>query len=112
MMLAFTLSMPGVASWDGKWTGEGNCYAIVRSVNAEEALRACNLRLGGSLEPGRETGCHRYSFGDGWHASIDVRGVDRNEARRLRRKSDGFCGYDWMVDAILKTGRIVVEHTR
>lgn len=29
MILAFHLSMPNCASWDGRWSGEGRKYVIV-----------------------------------------------------------------------------------
>jgi hypothetical protein len=29
-----------------------------------------------------------------------VRAVDAKEARQIRKKSEGFCGYDWMIDSI------------
>jgi len=48
-----------------------------------------------------------YNFGDGWGASVSVREVDSKEARKLRKESAGFCGYDWMVDEIRYHGRIL-----
>lgn len=96
-MVAFTLSMPGVGSWDGKWSRQDECHVIVRSLTVSEAVHALN---------NHQSGYHHYAFGDGWAAGVSVREVDRSEARKLRRKSDGFCGYDWMVDSILKHGKI------
>ena len=90
MRLAFMLSMPGVSSWNGKWTGEGKCYAIVRTTGRADLA-------------GRSFG---HNFGDGWFASVGVEVVPAAEARKLRRKSDGFCGYDWMVDSIIDHGEI------
>ncbi len=101
-MCAFTLSMPGVGSWNGKWTGSEECHVIVRSISAEQAARAFN-------RTGDAEGSHYYSFGDGWAASVSVRAVDSKEARRLRRKSDGFCGYGWMVESIVAAGKIQVQ---
>ncbi len=103
MIAAFTLSMPGIGSWDGKWSRQGECHVLTRKLTAEEAVRAFN-RDG--------HGYHHYSFGDGWAAAVRVREVDRNEARRIQRKSDGFCGYDWMVDSILKCGKIATGAPR
>ncbi len=36
-----------------------------------------------------------------------MREVDGKEARRVRKESKGFCGYDWMVDEIRQHGRIL-----
>ncbi len=93
MTLVFVLSMPGCASWNGRWSGEGKLYSIVRRFR------------GKSPEPGH----YSYAWPDGWRASVEVRQVDFSEARRLRRNSKGFCGYDWMVDSIVKHGRIQCE---
>jgi hypothetical protein len=59
-------------------------------------------------DPGLDDYYH-YNFGDGWAAGVSVRTVDAAEARKLRRKSDGFSGYDWMIDSIVQHGEIRVE---
>lgn len=89
--IAFRLSMPGCASWNGQWTGADRNYVLVRNVRES---RAADF-VGRSWS---------YSFGDGWVASINAREMQPRE----RVKSDGFCGYDWMVDSILRCGRIEV----
>lgn len=91
MLLAFELSMPGVNSRNGRWTGEARRYVKVLRVGT-----------GCLAKPGR----YIYNFGDGWRAAVEVREVDGKESRKLRRVSDGFCGYDWMVDEIRFHGRI------
>jgi hypothetical protein len=91
MLLAFELSMPGVNSWNGRWSGEQKPHVKVLNVGAK-----CLAK------PGR----YGYDFGDGWRASVTVREVDGKTARKLRRESAGFCGYDWMCDEIRFDGRI------
>lgn len=99
MLIAFELSMPGKASWNGKWSGEGQVYVRVRTIRKKE---------GG--EGIVEKGCYHYHWEDGWSAAVLVRRVDSTEARKLRRRSAGFCGYDWMVDSIVKHGAIYASH--
>lgn len=102
MILAFELSMPNAASWNGKWSGEGQCYAVLktfRGVKQEE--RAAELMSHRSFY---------YHWDDGWGARVSVREVDSNEARRLRKESNGFCGYDWMISSILSYGKIMADH--
>lgn len=99
MILSFELSMPNVGSWNGKWTGADRIYAIVsnfgRSKKAtEKAQKILDQKY------------YRYDFGDGWAASISVRQVDAKEAAKIRRKSCGFAGYDWMVRSIREHGEI------
>ncbi len=97
MILAFRLSMPGVNSWNGKWSGEGRNYVVTRPVLKRHQAEIAN-HVGKSFT---------YNFGDGWCASVEVTEVDSKDAAQLKRVSHGFCGYDWMVDSILSHGRIV-----
>jgi len=94
--IVFQLSMPSNNAWDGRWSGAERFYVIVRPVPASRIE---------SLSPPRSFG---YDFGDGWRASVAVREAgSRNETRKLRKASDGFCGYDWMIDQIIEHGRIL-----
>jgi hypothetical protein len=94
----FKLSMPGRASWDGKWSGEDRNYTIVKTLPRKTMWK---LFAEGAL-----TNSWGYSFGDGWHASVSARIVPPGE--RLK-KSYGFCGYDWMVDSILTNNKIITR---
>lgn len=97
MLVAFTLSMPGVNTWNGKWTGEGKCYAIVKNVGtSKKAIEKYSSLLGS----------YSYHWEDGWSACIDIIEVDSKEAAKLRKNSRGFCGYEWMVKSIIDCGEI------
>lgn len=95
MLLAFILTMPGNNSWNGKWTGEDDLYVIVKHVGQGTEIRDLVQQQHFS-----------YNFGDGWRASIEVKEISRAEAIKLRKKSVGFCGYDWMVASLLADGCI------
>lgn len=99
MILAFELLMPSNNAWNGRWSGEGRCYAILKTFRGKKqeakAAELCAKRS------------YYYSFGDGWGAAVGVREVDASEARRLRKNSAGFCGYDWMVRTIFDYGEIM-----
>lgn len=95
MLISFTLGMPNVGSWNGKWSGEKDYYAQVRSVKPSEETEAI-------LKQKR----FYYSFGDGWCASVRAERTDSKEAAKIRRKSKGFCSYDWMIDSIIEFGDI------
>lgn len=99
MILAFRLSMPRVGSWNGHWSGEGHNYVLVRSVGRSTKAQENAISL--LANP-----YYRFSFGDRWAAAVTVTEVNRNEAAKLRRTSDGFCGYDWMVKSLLRYGEI------
>ena len=91
--IAFELAMPDNNAWNGKWTGEGKCYCIIKSFSNTSKLIP-------------KLGYYSYSFGDGWRAAVTVREVTSSAAKQLRKESQGFCGYDWMVDSILSHGEI------
>lgn len=95
MQVAFELSMPSNNSWNGKWSGEGRCYAVVRSYR--------------TAKPWMDKESYTYSFGDGWVARVAVRMVDASTAAKLRKATKGFCGYDWMIDSIERHGRISAD---
>lgn len=98
-IICFELSMPNRGSWNGAWTGEGRLFARIRKFGrskdlkqkAEQILRERNY-------------CHGWS--DGWGASVSVRQVSAAEARKIERRSAGFCGYDWMIESIISHGKI------
>lgn len=85
----FELSMPGKASWDGKWTGEGRAYNCVRHISS---IRAEELKIPHSWP---------HTWSDGWAARVSARVLEKGERRP---KSAGFCGYEWMVDNIIDHG--------
>ena len=94
-MIVFTLKMPHRGSWNGRWSGESKIYARVRSNNTV---------------PKDVVGQDfYYNWNDGWCACVSVTKVDSKEARAYMKKSDGFCGYDWMIESIIKNGKIIAE---
>ena len=97
MLMSFELSMPGINTWNGKWTGEGKKYVRVQNVMKKD-----------NVKPGD----YGYNFGDGWYASVTVKQVDSKTASKLRRASAGFCGYDWMISEIKQHGRILTLKER
>ena len=99
MILSFTLSMPNVGSWNGKWTGVNDLYAkIVNFGRSKKAEQKAQEIL--------DKGYYHYNFGDGWSAGVTVKNVSAKEAAKIRRASKGFCGYDWMVTSIRDKGKI------
>lgn len=107
MKVSFKLSMPNVGSWNGRWTGDGKEYYIVKSFKRHEA----NRLLGMLFHEGKKHYSH-YDFGDGWSAGVTAELIDTSEAKRRQKLSNGFCGYDWMVDEIIMHGRILTKAER
>lgn len=95
-LVAFTLTMTGVPSWNGKWSGEGRLYCRIKLINEPQTRWELPTDF-------------RYRWPDNWEANIHMEIVDGNKARRLRKASDGFCGYDWMIDSILRYNEIKVD---
>lgn len=99
MILAFVLTMPGVNTWNGRWSGEGELFVDIRNIGRAKA----------SEEKGRaliEGSSYFYRWDDGWCAEVSVSEVTAAEARKMRAKSKGFMGYNWMVNNLLATGEI------
>lgn len=95
----FTLEMPNVGSWNGKWSGTENNYCVVRSY-------PCPKRGSERLKNVSSKNYHYYNFGDGWGASVSVKEIERKSVEEIKKLSQGFCGYDWMIDEIEKYGFI------
>ena len=93
-MIVFKLTMPRNNSWNGKWSGDGDVHIIAKPDRCVP-----NDRIGKS---------YYYDFGDGWCACIDVIKMNANssEYRQMTRKNRGFCGYEWMVESIIKNNEI------
>ena len=89
MRVSFTLSMPNSPSWNGQWSGKGRNYQVVKNLSKKtvDTLK---------LNEGTQYFSHRWD--DGWRASIEVKLMEKGE-RKL--KSDGFCGYNWMINNII-----------
>ena len=94
-MIVFELTMPGRGSWNGKWSGENRRYIRTRyERKVPKEIWDKDFF---------------YRWGDGWTACISVRKMPANEARKLEKLSDGFCGYDWMIRSICSKGFIEPE---
>lgn len=95
MILSFELGMHNNNSWNGRWSGENAYYA--KAINFGRG-KSANDKAKEILDKGY----FYYNFGDGWCASVTVEEVDSREAAKIRRKSKGFCGYDWMITSIIE----------
>jgi len=99
-LVEFKLSMPGRSSWDGKWSGDGKNYTVVRELSFEDVTRLFDgASDSADLAERRRIWTHRWS--DGWCAMVTARVVPAGE--ELAR-SDGFHGYEWMIENILRAG--------
>ena len=91
-MIVFELSMPNKGSWNGRWSQEGQCF-----VRTESERKVPKDRWNKSFY-------HRWD--DGWTACVTTTQMPAAEAKKLERKSRGFCGYDWMIKSIIRYGEI------
>jgi hypothetical protein len=100
--VAFILTMPGNNSWNGKWSGDGKLFAKVRSMSSAKKNKE-------KLDNVLKSSPYYHRWEDGWVARVDVKMVDTNERKKLEEDSKGFCGYDWMIDSIIKDGIIKTD---
>lgn len=95
----FKLTMPNVSSWNGRWSAENDLH-----------VKAVRIVLHGkNLYPDLKESEHYYDFKDGWGANVSVKFITDKEAMQWNRKSKGFCGYEWMIDSILKNNKILCQ---
>jgi len=85
-------------TWNGKWTGEDNNYVIYKNL-IDKKVKELIDETHGEL-------WWTYNFGDGWIAKISARFLEKGERKQ---KSDGFCGYEWMVRSILTYNKICTK---
>ena len=98
MILCFELSMPNCGSWNGKWSGERDIHAILKTTRSKTEMQKFRELDGKDWY---------YRWDDGWTACVTAKIIDSKEATRIRNKNAGFCGYGWMVESILKHGKII-----
>jgi hypothetical protein len=79
--LAYILTMPSNAAWDGKWSGDRDLNMVVRDIPDPIATRILDRRF-------------TYNFGDGWVAAVEVRRA------RVGEETTKFHGYEWMIESI------------
>ena len=93
-MIVFTLTMPGKGSWNGKWSQEGRLF--------------CRTRTERRVPKEIWNKSFFYRWDDGWEACVTIDRMPAAEARKLERRSAGFCGYDWMIESLIEDGFIHV----
>lgn len=104
-LISFELTMPNNNSWNGRWSGEGKKYFVIRKFDKKTSEKLLEKTVGMCAS-------HYYNFGDGWGANVKVQKVDAKEANKRRKISSGFCGYDWMIDEIILHGKILEREER
>lgn len=88
--------MPNSGSWNGSWSGSGDKYVIAKTLPKDRDVESLHDKS------------FRYDFGDGWVANVRCVVVDGAKEKNIAVKgSVGFCGYEWMVDSIMKNGMIL-----
>jgi len=103
MILSFELTMPNVGSWNGKWTGAEWPYFRCRTLSKKDGEKF--------MQEKTNARCRNfyYNFRDGWGANVEVKVIDSYTRRKLEKITEGFCGYEWMIDSILKYDKIMTS---
>lgn len=106
--VVFILTMPGVGSWNRKWTGADKLYCRTRSYPFNKKTILTESVLGRVLAYENRS----YDFCDGWIANVRIMVCTAQEKKNYDKKSQGFCGYEWMIDEIEKYKRILTKQER
>lgn len=86
MLLRFEITMPNNNAWDGKDRGNKGSHFAFRNVDKKTADRLDGKNF-------------YYNFGDGWGCNIKV-------TKNKRCNTNGFRGYEWMIDSIIEHNEI------
>ena len=97
-MIVFELTMPHVGSWNGKWSGADKRY--IQTMDERKVPKECWDKD------------FYYRWDDGWCACVSVKRTEASEAKKLKMRSSGFCGYDWMIRSIIECGYILTDSER
>lgn len=100
--LVYVLTMPGRNTWNGKWSGDEQLFALIRRVPKTKKAQEKAAKI-------IAEGPYSYGWSDGWRASVSVSMVEGSKLAGIRKRSSGFCGYDWMVDSIERHGEIMTR---
>lgn len=95
--VAFTLTMPGKGSWNGKWTGDDRLYVKVKRILKKDEEKYKHILKENSWF---------YNWSDGWRACVSTEVVTAKRKNELVKKSDGFCGYLEMIKDIMEYNEI------
>ena len=102
-VLLFEYGHSRVGSWNGKWSGEGSVFAkeVLRTKERKQHLES----LGIDCKKGAK---HKFThdFGDGWVAEINMTVGNKKDFKQIMNASQGFMGYEWIIDSILKHGKV------
>jgi hypothetical protein len=93
----FSLTMPVVKSWNGRWSGADEPHYEVRNVSRKTVEKL------GIMDAPKSWS---YRFDDGWVAEVTAQ---ISNPSMPKAPSAGFCGYDWMIDSILRHSDLVME---
>lgn len=104
MYICFRLTVPKVRIRNGNFKGNDNIYAKVINFYrySKEQMEQARKIL-------KKKHYHSW-WNDGWKISVSVMKVNAKEARKIKRESYGFCGYDWMIDSIILSQKILVSY--
>lgn len=105
-IISFELTMPNRGSWNGQWSGQDKKYYVIEKIS-DKYLESKEW-FKELLEKGKDS--WRYSWSDGWSANVKAEIIDSAEARKRRKVSVGFAGYEWMIKSIKYYGEISTEN--
>lgn len=104
--LLFEYGHTNIGSWDRKWPGEGRVYAKSKKIYKEQEEFLASKGI--SMKIGEQT-TFIHNFEDGWTAKVTVTVGRASDFADILKRSEGFLGYDWMIDNILEHGRILTQ---
>lgn len=104
--LLFEYGHKTIGSHNGKWGGQTLVFAKSKRLYKEQEQFLQSKGISTNL--GDQT-TFFHDFGDGWTAKVTMTVGRVRDFKEIMKQSKGFYGYDWMIDNILKYGRILTQ---
>ena len=102
-IISFEYHTTQIGSWDKKWSGSGKVFAKLKTISKEQKEKL--EKMGFAIQKGKSHSFH-YDFQDGWACNVTMTVGTKKEFQSIMRQSQGFLGYDWMIQDILENGQI------
>lgn len=106
MKVSFSFRYCNHNTWNGVYTGNNSGNWAIRTYRTKEDKARIKELLNG-----QESQTYHYNFEDGWASDVVMQIVDTKEANRRLKHTNGF-SKPWMIDEILKYGRILKRKER
>lgn len=104
--LLFKLNTLSVNTWNGDWTGRNSIFVVTKRLTKKIKEQLARHEI--NLDENQHYSFF-YDFGDGWKVSVEMYRTYSKDNSKIVKQSSGFLNYGWMIDSIIKNGKIIYD---